>query len=98
MCVVSMIGDDWAKRMSATYPNFTSGVKIYDSPSVSEWATKEEVESLRKEVESLKKLLKAAKIYDAESHQPDCHVDEKVSLIKKLAKELDVDLEGLFDD
>lgn len=59
--------------------------------------TKEDLDALRDEVESLKRLLKAAKIYDEETGQADCEVDEKVEFIKRLAKILDVDLEDLFD-
>jgi hypothetical protein len=62
------------------------------TPAVS----KEEFEALKKEVEELKQLLKAAKKFDEETGQPDCHMDDKVEFIKKLAEYVGVDLEDIF--
>ena len=62
------------------------------------WApySKEEFDALKKEVEELKQLLKAAKKFDEETGQPDCHMDDKVDFIKKLAEYVGVDLEDIF--
>lgn len=87
MCVVSMIGDDWRNRNFDWSDYF---IKPDNSP------TREEFEALKKELESLKKLLKAAKIYDEETGQPNCEMDAKVDLIKKLAEIVGVDLEDIF--
>ena len=59
--------------------------------------SREEFDALKKEMEELKKLLKAAKEYDEKTGQPDCHMDEKVELIKKIAELVGVDLKGIFD-
>ena len=65
---------------------------VIDTSGVS----KEEFEALKKEVEELKQLLKAAKKFDEETGQPDCHMDDKVDFIKKLAEYVGVDLEDIF--
>jgi hypothetical protein len=62
-------------------------------PSLSLGVTKDEFDALKEEVESLKKLLKAAKIYDDETGQPDCEIEEKMDMIKKYAESLGVDLD-----
>jgi F0F1-type ATP synthase delta subunit len=69
----------------------TTPVPVF-TPAVS----KEEFEALKKEVEELKRLLKAAKKFDEETGQPDCHMDDKVDFIKKLAEYVGVDLEDIF--
>src|SRR5688572_27691127 len=48
--------------------------------------TREEFEDLRREMEALRDLLKAAKVYDEVTGEPDCEVDEKVELVKRVAK------------
>jgi len=44
----------------------------------------------------MKELLKKAKIYDEENGEPDCEVEEKFDLIRKIAKLVDVDLEDVL--
>lgn len=67
--------------------------KEYSVPST---PTREEFEALKKEVEELKKLLLAAKEYDEKTGEPDCEIDEKVEVIKKIAKLVGVDMESVF--
>ncbi len=96
MCTVSFIGDQWAKSVPERYPSipFDSQPTYTYFPS----PTREEFDALKKEVEALKELLKAAKIYDEATGQPDCEVDEKVELVKRVAEMVGVDLEDLFED
>lgn len=61
-----------------------------------ETVKKEDFEALRKEVQELKELLKAAIKYDKETGEPDCHMDEKIELIKQVAKYVGVDLKDVF--
>ncbi|VDM10415.1 unnamed protein product [Wuchereria bancrofti] len=61
------------------------------------WATKQEFEQLKKEVEDMKKLLIRAKEYDEKTGQPDCEMEEKVALLKKVAELVGVDLSEIFD-
>lgn len=95
MCVYSMIADDWTRRTYPVYPWIdpivhpnTPSFRFPPTPAPSQ----EEFDSLRREVEALKKLLQAAKIYDAETGQPDCETDEKIGDLKRIADLLGVDL------
>lgn len=99
MCAVSMIGDDWARKWS---PNIipSTGAPSPTGPYPNAYTlgvSKEEFDKLKKEVESLKKLLIAAKIYDEETGQKNCEMDEKVELIKKIAELVGVDVSEVFE-
>jgi hypothetical protein len=79
--------DNWPNSAPGTYTvSWPEGVTA-DGP------TKEEFDALKKEVEDMKALLKKAKKYDEENNQPDCEMDEKVALLKKLAEAVGIDLE-----
>ncbi len=100
MCTVSMVGDDIRDRWSRRYP------WIEESPLRPEWpfspapsppeVYKQEFEALKREVEDLKALLKRAKKYDEDNGEPDCEVDEKVEIIKRVADIVGVDLSEIF--
>lgn len=47
-------------------------------------------------MQELKKLLLAAKEYDKNTGQPDCHADDKVALIKKIAELAGVNMDEVF--
>lgn len=90
MCMVSNVGDGWADKFPDKYPNFPPP---YIQPA---GVSPSEFYSLRREVQELKKLLEAAKKFDAATGQPDCEMDEKVKLIKAIAKMVGVDLGEIF--
>ena len=99
MCVYSMVADDWSKRIYPQYP----WVQPFINPSAPPFRyppfpapSQDDFDALRREVESLKKLLKAAKIYDEETGQPDCETDEKIDTLKRVAKLLDIDLNDVL--
>jgi len=110
MCTVSNIGDNYRDNFAPRWPNVPvwpvqpTGVPYPAQPSIpgqplvinTPAVSKEEFEALKKEVEELKQLLKAAKKFDDETGQPDCHMDDKVDFIKKLAEYVGVDLEDIF--
>jgi len=58
--------------------------------------TREEFDELKRSVEALKELLLAAKEYDRKMGEPDCEMEDKVALIKKLAEVVGVDLSQIF--
>lgn len=96
--MVSNIGDGWKDQFPEKWPQFIPQVpsehnKIIIQPGVSQ----SEFDALRKEVEELKKLLIAAKDFDKATGQPHCEMDEKVKLIKEIAKLVGVDLGGVFE-
>ena len=82
MCAVSAVIDN--------YKNNLGGYQIpfHNLDSVS----RIEFEKLKRELEELKNLLRAAKIYDDKTGQPDCEMAEKVEFLKKMADFLGVDL------
>lgn len=72
----------WPKKTTAPDPIFipvTSPPQPYTGP------TKEQFEEFLK-------LLRAAKLYDNATGQPDCEMDEKKKLVKELAERLGVPL------
>jgi len=91
MCVYSMIGDDWAKRWNEQYPEIFKPV-VTGTLNWPHQVTREEFEALKKEMQELKDLLIQAKKYDEATGQPDCEMEDKVTLIKKMAEFLGVDM------
>lgn len=104
MSVVSAIGDDYTRRWPERWPNVpldpppyspveggtTTNIKVIVP------ITREEFNALKEEVEALKELLVAAKHFDEATGQPDCEMDEKVELIRRIAGFVGVDLEDVF--
>jgi hypothetical protein len=95
---MSNIGDEWQDRWQR--PNYIPSTTGTASEPVVNWKfsniSREEFEALKKDVEELKRLLINAKELDEITGQPDCEMEEKVELIKRIAKEVGVDLEEVF--
>lgn len=58
--------------------------------------TKQEFEELKKEVMEMKELLKRAVAYDKANNEPDCQMEEKVQLLRKVAELVGVSLDDVF--
>lgn len=99
MCVYSAIGDyardNWGRRFPYIEPWVYPGPNTIYNPPVPA-PTQEQFDELTREVKALKELLKAAKIYDDLTHQPDCETAEKIELIRNVAKFVGVDLEDVL--
>lgn len=54
-------------------------------------------EDLKKEVEEMKALLQRAIEYDKRNNEPDCEMEEKVAVLKKMAELFGVDLSAIFN-
>lgn len=97
MCTVSMIGDHygdkWRDRWPIGWPN-QSPIPSYIP--LSSPISREEFDALKREVEEMKKLLIRAKKYDEDNGEPDCEMDEKVALLKRVAEAVGVDLSEVF--
>lgn len=94
MCVVSAVGDNWNQRLPEKFPWVNKS-----NPSVALFpVSRQEFEALQKEVKALRELLLAAKKFDEETNQPNCEVDEKVKLIKQIAKMVGVDMKDVFEE
>lgn len=93
-----MIGDHyhdkWKDRWTEPYTNGT--VQIITTYKEPEYATREEIEELKKEVLEMKELLKKAIKYDRDNNEPDCQLEEKMATLKKVAGLVGVDLEEVF--
>lgn len=91
MCTVSMIGDHytekWREINPQTWPYQTGGFTFEVAIS------RHEFDALKRDVEECKALLKRAKKYDEDNGEPDCEMEEKMELIRKVAKAVGVDLE-----
>lgn len=106
MCVVSAVGDnyrDWYKeRWWSSDGTGIMGPGVIPTPSfpisnpIPPWATKEDLEEIKKSLEEIKKVLIAAKLFDEATGQKDCEMDEKVELLKTLGRQLGVDMEEVF--
>ena len=94
MCVVSMVGEHYTDKYKRTWPDFSQwqGHTWTIGPEVS----KKEFDELKKDVLEMKELLKKAKEYDKKNGEPDCEIDDKVALLKKIAKMVGVSLEDIF--
>lgn len=90
MCTVSMIGDHYSDKWKK--PDYTN---IFNNfPSIS----RPEFDALKKEVEEMKKLLERALAYDKANNEPHCEMEDKVKLLKQVAKMVGVDLDTVFKD
>ena len=93
MCVVSYVGDMYAKGFKDKWNKVTG---VPNTFTLETPVTREEFEALRQEVTELRKLLQAAKAFDKATGQPDCETDEKVDFIKSLAEFVGVDMRDVF--
>lgn len=106
MCAVSMVGDFYTDKWQKPYTPFSpppvqwptlipsEGIKTM--PVTTSPVTREEFEQLRKDVADMKELLIRAKKYDEDNGEKDCEMDEKVALLKQMAKLVGVDLSEVF--
>jgi len=99
MCVVSMVGDHFNDKW---WPNLEPQIPFNRSTITTEQLsaflapTRKEFDALKKEVEEMKKLLERAVEYDKKNNEPHCEIEDKVALLKKVAKLVGVSLEDIF--
>lgn len=86
MCMVSMVMNGWQEQHKWEQPHLTFTLPV----------GREEFEALKREVESLKKVLKAARLYDSETGQPDCEMEDKKRLLMEIAEKLGIDMSEVF--
>lgn len=101
MCVVSMIGDHFGDKFRN--PQQWPGLQPYVQPHAPMAPTspvilpppisREEFEALKKEVEEMRVLLRRAKIYDEQNGEPDCEIEEKMALLRRVAQLVGVSLD-----
>lgn len=107
MCAVSYMGDYWKDQLPKKHPWVQPYTEPYINPGLPPMGgtgitlnppgvTQEQFDELKKEMQELKKLVLAAIEYDKKTGEPDCHMDEKVALIKRLAELVGVDMSEVF--
>lgn len=97
MCIVSAIGDEWRGRFPERWPNIPVPETGSDTPfTIEPYVTRREFDKLKAELEMLREILVDAIEFDKATGQPDCETDEKVELIRTLAKALGVDMSEVF--
>ena len=107
MCVVSMIGDHYADK----FRPFIRPVDPWITPlepweveprkprtpiSIKPPVSREEFDQLKREVAEMKELLRRAKDYDERNNEPDCEVDEKMEILRKVAEAVGINLDDVL--
>lgn len=100
MCVVSNVGDHYTDRwrpytQPVVYPGVGTGIGSAQSINISP-ISRTEFDLLKREVAEMKELLKAAKTIDTALGTPDCEQEEKLAVLRAVAKLVGVDLEDVL--
>ena len=91
MCTVSMVGDHY-KDIFQPKPWFPQPGQTFPVAPVS----RHEFDELKRQVEEMKSLLKRAKEYDERNDEPHCEVEEKMEVLRMVAKLVGVDLSDVI--
>lgn len=107
MCLVSNIGDKWSKQ--DYWPAWPGAIPFPDRKESRPYSfrpidtyeniiLKERYTQLKEQAEKMKRELEQAKAEDIKNNNPDCEMEDKVIILKKIAKMLDIDLSAVFKD
>lgn len=102
MCTVSYVGDHGSRTIPDNNPWIRPIIEpqpFGPAPRIENWfvgVSQVDFDKLKAEVEGLKKLLLLAKHVDEVTGQPDCEIEEKVALLKRVAEIVGVSLEDVF--
>lgn len=102
MCVVSVVGDKYSQP--DIWPDWPKQIPFPDKYPVSVPETdkfriqqlENEVRKLKQQFAEMRKELEAAKQQDIDEGNPDCEMDEKTIILKKIADLLGETLDGIF--
>lgn len=101
MCTVSMIGDHYRDKWVPQWPQqpgiapSSPGIQTYQA-LVNPPVTRAEFDALKREVENMKALLARAKAYDEANGEPDCEMDEKMAVLRKVAEMVGISLDDVI--
>lgn len=104
MCVVSMVGDHFNDRFKKEpdwhryFPNSPNPSPFGEGCRPLVPVERAEFDRLKKQVEEMADLLRRAKQYDESTNQPHCEMEDKVALLKHIAKQFGVDMKDVFPD
>lgn len=103
MCTFSMIGDHYGEIWKDRWPRPQEPQPVYPQPHgggvppifvvQQPEVTRAEFDELKRQVDEMVMLLKRAKKYDEDNGEPDCEVDEKIAILRKVADLVGVDLD-----
>lgn len=103
MCVVSMIGDHYSDKWGDRWPGIRTWPDTVEYPETGVQPfnpipiiSREEFDAIKKEVEEMKALLRRAKEYDERNNEPDCEIEEKMALLRKVAQMVGVGLDDVI--
>ncbi len=89
MCTMSMVGDHYMDIWKQVPYQPVGGTTYVIGPGV----TREEFDQLKRQVDEMVSLLKRAQKYDEDNGEPHCETDEKMEVLRKVAKLVGVDLD-----
>lgn len=90
MCFVSMVGDFYSDKWRDPYKPYVANPIVWNGVSQADF------DALKKEVLDMKELLKRALEYDKKNNEPNCEIEDKVVLLKKVAELVGVSLDDIF--
>lgn len=93
MCVMSVVMDGFNDRWQDKLSDL-KGFQLQWPPQPE--VNRAEFDKLREEVMALKDMLKAAKIYDEKTGQPDCESEDKMAKARQICKLVGLDLDSLI--
>lgn len=99
MCTMSMVGDHYMDLWRPyTAPGPVRVVEIHVDPNptrtvIGPDVTRAEFDQLKRQVDEMVLLLKRAQKYDEDNGEPHCETDEKMEVLRKVAKLVGVDLD-----
>ncbi len=100
MCSVSYIGDQWSQKDH--WPTWPQQVPFPPHPTVIPngelytLVTRREYDDLKRQVEEMKAELEKARAQDIAENNPDCEMEEKVVVLKAIAKLFGISLTEVF--
>jgi hypothetical protein len=109
---MSMVGDYYTDKWVTKFPTIQDPLwweqfkpedfrwipPVNNQDKVLEPVSRQEFDDLKKDVEECLALLRKAKEYDEKNNEPNCELEEKVALIKKVAELVGVNIEGVFQE
>jgi len=95
MCVVSMIGEHYGDKLRREWPQF---FPVQPSPVFQQYVapptvSRQEFDELKRQVDEMVSLLKRAKLYDEQHGEPECEIEEKMAVLRTVARLVGVDLD-----
>lgn len=98
MCAVSNVGDQWTDIWRQRFPQVQPEAPQHpvDWGSIIAGVSRQEFDQLKKDVQEMKEMLLKAKKEDEQAGTPDCEMESKVAMLKKIAEAVGISLDEVF--